>query len=154
MFNQGLNIKKDKKQAGFSLLEVLLMIGLAGLAGLLTIQTVFSFFQDQSLDEAGRGAFGALRRAREQAFFQKNDSPFGVKFLPSAYVLFEGSAYLTRNQLEDEVFTLSQNISLSGADEVVFSKGDGLTSEASLILSSGKKSITFSINSQGRIERQ
>jgi len=140
---------------GFTLLELLLVITAAVLVAAFTIPTGIRFFQIQLLDEATSDILGVVRRAQSQAVFQKNDSVFGVRFLPSSYVLFQGSSYALRVQSEDETFSLGGGITATGVDEVVFGKLTGLPNATSTItITSGSDMQTLDINSQGKIERQ
>lgn len=140
---------------GFTMLELLLVIAAAILIATFTIPVGIRFFQTQSLDEAASGILETLRRAQNQAAFQKNDSAFGVKFLSGSYVLFQGGSYAGRTQSEDENFTLSGSITTSGIDEVVFAKLTGIpNTTGALTITSGDDTQTLNINAQGKIEKQ
>ena len=136
------------------MIELLLVIGMALLVSALTIPVGVRFLQTQSLNEARSDILTALRRARTQAVFQKNDSAFGVEFLPSSFVVFQGSSYALRTQSEDEIFSLTSGTTVSGIGEIVFTKRTGLPSVIGTItISSGSDSYIISVNSQGNIER-
>ena len=140
---------------GFTLLELLLVIGAATLIAVFTIPVGIRFFQTQILDEATSGMLTNLRRAHSKAIFQKNDSAFGVKFLSGSYVLFQGGSYVLRTQSEDESFTLGGGISTSGIDEVIFAKLTGIpNTTGTLTITSGSDSQSLNINAQGKVERQ
>lgn len=139
---------------GFTLLELLIVIAAAILITALTIPVGVRFFQTQILDETTNGILETLRRAQNQAMFQKNDSAFGVKFLSDSYVLFQGSFY-DPEQDENETFTLSSGITTEGIDEVVFAKLTGIPNPSgTLTITSGNDSQALNINTQGKIERQ
>lgn len=136
------------------MLELLLVIAAAILIGALTVPVGIRFFQTQTLDETTAGILETLRRAQNQAMFQKNDSAFGVKFLSGSYVLFQGTSY-GEVPSEDESFSLPSGIAASGIDEVVFSKLTGTPNpRGTLIIASGYDSASININAQGKIERQ
>jgi len=140
---------------GFTLLELLLVIGAAILIAAFTIPVGVRFFQNQILDETTSSILGALRRAQNQAISQKNDSVFGVKFLSGSYVLFQGNSYGSRIQSEDESFSLPGGITTAGIEEVVFAKLTGIpNTTGTLTIISGNDSQTLNINAQGSIERQ
>ena len=147
--------RPSKSGAGFTILELLLVMAAAILIAAFTIPVGIRFFQTQSLDETTMSIFSTLRRAENQAIFQKNDSAFGVKFLSVSYVLFQGSSYSGRTQSEDESFILSGGITTSGIDEVVFAKLTGIPNiTGTLTITSGSDSQTININAQGKIEKQ
>jgi prepilin-type N-terminal cleavage/methylation domain-containing protein len=140
---------------GFTLLELLIVIAAGLLVAGLTVPVGIRFFQTQTLDEATSGILETLRRAESQAVFQKNDSSFGVKFLAGSYILFQGNSYTGRTQSEDETFSVSTVITISGVDEVVFAKLTGLPSTTgTLTITLGSDSKVLDINAQGKIERQ
>lgn len=143
------------KGGGFTLLELLLVIGVAIFIAAFTIPIGFRFFQTQTLDETTDNILGTLRRAQNQAIFQKNDSAFGVKFLPGSYVLFQGNSYAERNQSEDESFTLAGGITISGINEVVFAKLTGRpNTSGTLTIMFSDDSRRLNINAQGKVEKQ
>lgn len=140
---------------GFTLLELLLVVGAAILIGALTVPIGVHFFQSQTLDETASSILSTLRRAQNQAIYQKNDNSFGIKFLAGSYVLFQGDSYESRIQSEDESFSLPGGITTSGIDEVVFAKLTGIpNTTGTLTITLGNDSQTLDINAQGKIERQ
>ncbi len=137
------------------MLELLLVIGVAIFIAAFTLPAGVRFFQTQTLDETTSNILGTLRRARNQAVFQKNDSAFGVKFLSGSYILFQGNSYAERIQSEDESFTLSSGIAISGIDELIFTKLIGIpNTTGDLTITSGGDSQTLNINVQGKVEKQ
>lgn len=138
---------------GFTMLELLLVIGAAILIAAFTVPVGIRFFQTQSLDEATSGILETLRRAQNQAIFQKNDSAFGVKFLSGSYILFQGSLY-GEVPSEDESFALPSGVFTSGIGEIVFAKLTGLPNvTAILTIISNNDNQTITINSQGAVTR-
>ena len=110
---------------GFTLLELLLVISGIVIIAVFTMPIGINFYNAQSFDETASGILSNLRRAQNQAFFQKNDSDYGVKFLANSYVFFRGSSYALRATSDDEIFYLPSGISIAGDDEIVFKKFTG-----------------------------
>jgi len=151
-FKKSANVRNKR---GFTLTEVLIVIGIALFISGLTIPVGVRFFQVQTLDETAVSLMETLRRAHNHAVFQKNDSDFGVKILSDSYVLFQGDSYASRTQSEDENFILSTNIITSGIDEVVFAKSVGTPDViGALTVTLWSDSQTIDISAQGKIERQ
>lgn len=147
-------IQNSKFHAAFTLIELLLVVAIATLLVGVTLSFGVNFYRIQALDETSENILMALRRAREQAVAQKNDSSFGVRLLSGSYVLFQGSSYDNRVAAEDEVFPLSSLISLGGMTETVFAKHSGMPSATGvLIVSSGADIREIDVGSQGKIER-
>ncbi|MEK9183662.1 MAG: prepilin-type N-terminal cleavage/methylation domain-containing protein [Patescibacteria group bacterium] len=140
---------------GFTLLELMLVMALLAASVLLTAPLGIDFLQAQKLDETASEIISELRRAHSQSVFQKNDSAFGVKFLSSSYVLFQGNSYDNRIQNNDERFILPTFMVVNGINEVVFSKLTGrpsVTGVISVVLRNKNKNII--INEGGVVEKQ
>ena len=114
------------QRRGFTIFEVLLVIGIGTLLLALTLPIGFRFYQQQVADETGESVFSALRNAEYAARLGKHDNAFGVKFFPESYVLFEGSAYATRVIAQDQVFAIPLGATVvSSTNEVVFAEVSG-----------------------------
>ncbi len=142
-----------KLTAGFTLIEISLVIACTAILLAFTIPATLRFLESQNLTETANTLVSSLRQAHNQAVFQKNDSSFGIKFLTNSYVLFQGSSYASRTTSEDITIPLSSSITLSGMNEIVFTKRTGLpNTTGTILLQSGSKSLSIIINQQGVIE--
>ncbi|MFH1956385.1 MAG: prepilin-type N-terminal cleavage/methylation domain-containing protein [Patescibacteria group bacterium] len=140
---------------GFTLIELLIVIVVSIAVVGITIPAGLNFYNNQIFEETADNLLVILRKAHGQAVFQKNDSAFGVKFLSDSYVLFQGDSYAVRSAGEDEIFNFSSNISISGADEIIFSKLTGApNTTCTLTITSNGKSQSININQYGKIEIQ
>ncbi|MBP9821744.1 MAG: hypothetical protein KBC98_02590 [Candidatus Pacebacteria bacterium] len=138
---------------GFTLIEISLVMAFTTLILIFTVPATLRFIGSQNLSETASALVSSLRQAHNQAVFQKNDSSFGVKFLPTSYIVFQGSSYASRTTSQDITIPLSGDITLSGISEIVFTKRTGLPSTTGTILiQSSSKSLSVSINQQGIIE--
>ncbi|MCK5027430.1 MAG: hypothetical protein KAS07_03350 [Candidatus Pacebacteria bacterium] len=146
---------KTKKITGFSVIEMLIVIGVVMLIVGITAPVGFRYYQTQLLDESACLVFDTLRRAQQNALFQKKDSRFGVFFEENSFTLFEGNTFLTRDENEDEIFILSNNISLGGLQEVVFSRKYGTTTTGGeIVISMGERVKYVDINTKGRVDKR
>lgn len=138
---------------GFTLPELLIVIGITSLFALMLIPISLSSLQSQTIGDETLNMKSVLRRAAGQAEFQKNDSDHGISFLADSYVLFSGSTYSTRNTTLDEVFDLPSSLTVSGMNEVVFEKGTGIpTTSGTLTIDFQGKQKSISINEYGLVE--
>ena len=121
------------KNKAFSLIEVLLVIGIA--AGVFAFSAPFSlnFYRTQLLSEVQSDIVSALERARHYAMLQKNDSAYGVHIVNGSYTLFQGSDYENRVQIQDEVFPIAGAITFSSSTDIIFSKHAGLSNASGTI---------------------
>ena len=139
---------------GFSLVELLIVIGGTIIIVALTLPVGVNFYRSQIVAETRDDILLTIRKAQFQAGQQKNDSSFGVKFFPDSYVLFQGSSYGARITSEDENFSLANGVSVSGIDELVFAKTSGLPDTIGTInITFGSDTYKINVNSQGKIER-
>mgnify|MGYP001581681526 CR=1 FL=1 len=144
---------RDGITSGFSMMEVLLVVGAIIFIASLSFPVGLRFFQTQSLDETRSAIVANLRRAAIQAIFQKNDSDFGVRILPDTLILFQGPSYIARLTTEDEILPIQNNIVIAGINEIVFSKVTGIPSATgTIILAIGSEARTITINDEGIIE--
>jgi len=123
----------------FSLLEIMVVIGIA--LGLMVIAVpTFKYFREESELNNGTGEIiNTLRLAQSRTVTSEAASRYGVYFdnatQPHKYVLFKGSSYALRDVSADEINILPRSveisaISLGGGEEVVFERIDGETPQA------------------------
>lgn len=137
---------------GFTLVEILLVMGMLTFLATIIVPTTLDFYKSQQLDTHTRQIIQALRIAQLSAMSVEEDSSFGVYLTNDNYTLFRGSSYVTRETQYDEVFDLPQIVNISGLSEAVFSKLDGLPSATGqIILTNNIKTNTIDINEMGRV---
>jgi prepilin-type N-terminal cleavage/methylation domain-containing protein len=145
----------EQKLGGFTLLEILLVIGIVSILLVTTVPIGLDFFRNQQLGTQTQFLIQTLRRAQIKAMSVELDSSFGVYISNHNYTLFKGNSYLSRDNQYDEVFNLSEIINPSGVLEVVFSKFEAKPSATgNIILSSNSSTETININEMGRINLQ
>jgi type II secretory pathway pseudopilin PulG len=142
----------DSYLTGFTLLEILLAIGIISFLLVAIIPLGLDFYKNQELDTQTQFLIQTLRRAQLKAMSSELDSPFGIRINNQNYVLFKGNSYLTRDTPYDEIFDLPQIIKSSGLSEVVFSKFEGKSNATgNIILSIDNKSRIININYFGTV---
>lgn len=126
---------------GFSLTEILIVVAVVGLLLVFTLPMSIDFYRTQQLDTIAEEVVQALRGAQLKAMSMNNDSAWTVYFESGQY------------RLEDELFSLPSGILISGTNQVIFSKLDGLPSYVgNIAITNGQNTKTININSQGRIQ--
>ena len=137
----------------FTLLETLLIIAIIVFLAALIFPLSLDFYKDQQLQSATQGILQTLRRAQLKAMAVEQDSSFGVYVTNTNYTLFKGNSFATRESNFDEIFPMSSTISVQSLPkEIIFLKMEGMpTSNQTIILNSGSRSQTISINEVGRI---
>ncbi len=140
------------KSDGFTLLELLLVIGILALLIITSLPLVINFYKIRALGVHENGIVQTLRRAQLKAMSVEDDSSFGVYLTSEKYVLFKGNFYGIRDTAYDEIFDLPNNLSVIGPSEIVFSKLRGTPSDTgTIILTIDNRSETININEVGKI---
>ncbi len=123
------------------MLEVLIVIAIAAVVFAFAMPYGLRFYRGQLVEETRANITDALRRARQSAVLQKDDSNFGVNFASSTgnYVLYEGANYSTRVTALDEIYPLVSGLVLGGIGDVNFAKKTGSPS------ATGTISVTFDV---------
>jgi len=110
-------------QRGFTLIEMLLSVGLIAMLAGLSLPIYASFNSRDDLDLSTQELAGMLRRAETYACNVDGDNSWGVKVQSGSAVLFKGSSYATRDTTQDETDSIPATITIGGTvSEVVFSK--------------------------------
>lgn len=143
------------KTTGFSLIELLLIMGLLAVIGGIAAPSVISVRNSINLRTALNIITDALVTAQIKAQAGEGDSPWGVKIdVPgNRVIIFKGASYAGRDPQTDSVVVLGVTLSSAAPDEFVFAKLTGYSSvnAAVTITDSNGQSRQFSINSFGAI---
>jgi prepilin-type N-terminal cleavage/methylation domain-containing protein len=137
---------------GFTIIELMIVLGIFAiiLAIILPINVNRSLAQQVSSEQ--KIVISLLQRARTQAITNQNDSSHGLYITDGEYVLFAGDSYTTRDEDLDIVFSISEGIDVSGAEEMVFQRLIGTSASQSLTLIGATDSKIIHISENGLIE--
>jgi len=139
------------KMKGFTLLEILLVVGTLAILMALILPSGLDLYKRQQLDSHTQGIIQALRRAQLKAMSVESDSSFGVYLTNDNYTLFKGDSYVS-DDIYNEVFDLPQIITITGLSEVVFSKFEGEpNSTGDIILTSNNQRRIINVYKFGKI---
>jgi len=125
--NQRIKLKNNQGRKGFTLLELMLVIGLMVIFATLTIPYGMDFYRSRAVEEQTRTISNILSRAQSHAITGKEDSNWGVMFFheQGEYVFFKGVRYSERDTVYDQTFKSSGGVSTEGITEIVFEKNTG-----------------------------
>jgi prepilin-type N-terminal cleavage/methylation domain-containing protein len=170
---ESLNIfKLDKKSgAGFTLIEISVVMGLLAIIGSLLVFANFDVWRGYNFRGEADLLISVLQKARNQSINNiclgsgcTEGKSHGVYIQSDKYTIFQGSDWDHRDVAVDEDFEASNSVSSASStiNEVVFSQLSGDASfpqnpdltEGEIILNetNGFHSETISINNEGRID--
>ncbi len=152
-----------KCRKGFTLIELVITIGIIGVLATVSFISIFNYKQRQDLSSASQEIVAVIRNAQDRSLGQESGSRWGVYFEnPSSgtdfYELFQGSTYATGTIVSKSV--LPSNVQfdspVSGSTStIIFSPVTGLPDSSATIkislISSPTSSSTITININGKI---
>lgn len=152
-------------RAGFTSLELLLVIAFFGVIIAVTTFPLYSMQTRGALEDAVTGVVDVLRRAETQAMAGHFGDRWGVHFsdgegcaLPATtYHVYRGAAFASATDTYD-TFALPGGVTVTGVDvgggcDVSFSRFHGFTGQPGLITLTGVDAATRTvmINAYGRV---
>lgn len=121
-------------QKSFTLIEVLIIIGIIIILISLALVGLESFQKKSKLDISAEEIINILRLAQSKTLASEEGSQYGIYFnnvvSPNQYIVFKGTSYLNREPAFDKIYELSESveisqINLAGGKEVVFTRLEG-----------------------------
>jgi type II secretory pathway pseudopilin PulG len=142
-----------KHHRGYTLIEAILSIAFIGIVSSISMPLSQSFLERNDLRTALITFVQTMRRGETLARGGVGDSSWGVSATSGAITLFQGSDFATRNTELDEIYTISEKISVAGITEYTFAKITGYPSETGTTTFSSRidDEKTITTNAQGTI---
>lgn len=124
--------RRPSKLAGFTLLEILIVVSVMGMLASATMVTSMHSYKRSQVRSDVNLISSLLRHKRTLAITQScadtvclSIQNHGVFIHPHAVTLFEGNTYIARKIEEDELFPLGGLETVSASGEIVFEGGSG-----------------------------
>jgi prepilin-type N-terminal cleavage/methylation domain-containing protein len=144
------------REAGFSLIELLLCVAIIGLLTGMTLPLYQSYQNSNDVDLDTQSVAAMLRRAELYARTMNGDNSWGVKVQSGSATLFKGASYATRDTTVDETDALPSVITFSGTlSEVVFTKFTATPSATGTIIlthTANNDARTITLNAKGMVD--
>ena len=126
-------VKNIFSQKGFTLVELLAIVGVLVILAGLGIPAFRNFERRSELDRTAESIANVLRLAQSKTVASEESDQWGVYFSTSSnqYILFRGDDYSSRDPLYDEIKEFSQNIEIkeintnTGTSQIVFERLTG-----------------------------
>lgn len=146
------NSKIYKTLAGFTLIEVLIVLGLFGVLFGISLPISLDSYRSYILTSETKNLLSVVRRARSLAIANDHGISHGVSLESDRFILFQGSSFAGRDSAFDENYPRSPSVTITGFDEIVFSQISGLPNVTTTItLKNDLNEQTISINEYGTI---
>lgn len=142
------------KSKGFSITEVLLVVAILGILAGTSVEGYFYFKKNSELTLATQQIVNSIRKAKIKSEAMKEDDGWGVSVQNDKVIIFKGNNFSQRNQSFDEIKIISGMSTVSGINQVIFSKLTGLPelgSIGTLTLGNGTATKNIQINEEGLV---
>ena len=144
-------VSKDKTE-GFTLIEILVVMGVVGVFLALGAFVDIKSIGRQSLSAEEATLVSVLERARSRAMNNIFASRHGVHLEDDSYVIFREFPYDSDND-SNESIVRNENISFSGPDEVIFEQLSGNSENpGEIVLDDGENTQAVRIFGSGLID--
>lgn len=140
---------------GFTLIELLIVLAIGAMA--IGSLAIFGnqFVATQELERAAELTKNELKAAQADSISGTFDSTWGVAIFSNYIIRFRGENFAGRIQSFDLRTDFSNALSISGPNEIVFNRLDGVPdNSAEIIFTLNNKTKTISVNSQGLISNE
>lgn len=142
-----------KSGAGFTLVEILVVLGLLGLVASLGSAIGFDTLGRSAVREERDTLVSLLWSARTRALANMHESAQGVHIDSDEYVLFEGDSYNSSDP-DNQLMPRNPAVTISGGPDIIFAQLSGgvSTGIGTLTMTGPTGEATIEINGAGRIE--
>ena len=142
---------------GFTLIEVVIGIGLIGLIAGLGLFLGWDFYRGFAFLSEQKIVVSVLQKARNQAMNNINEKPHGVHFETGCYIIFENAYDGTGcNGSTNEVIAVSPTMSVKTPlpADIIFTQLSGDSTETDFVLTNGIREVIISVANNGQIDVQ
>ncbi len=142
-----------KKISGVTLVEMLIVFGIMAVLVGLTAAISNTSINNSEFDRVKDALRGELFAAQADTMAGTLDSTWGVTFGLNSITRYKGNNYEDRDTDFDLVNDFSNNVIISGADEVVFTRPYGIpVTSIELHITDGFRHATATVSHVGKIE--
>ncbi len=143
---------KYNTQAGFTLLELMLVVAMIGLIAMFGASLGSGFLWRTDLSQAQYSTVVHLRYAQVLAHAAQDDSDWGVHIENNRLILFKGNDFETRDEESDEENDLG-SVTVSDPIDVVYHKFSGIPylSSSEITLTTNEETAVIQVNQEGTL---
>ncbi len=153
MKSQGTSIQDSLPKAGFTLIEIVIVMAIVMFIGTIGVIVSANSYQRYLFHSDLDTAVALVSKARSSAMHSIGEMSHGVYFGdPDNFILFRGESYASRVISFDLPVERSKATTASGTSEVIFNPPSGESTNMVLTLSNGVQSFNITINDEGGID--
>lgn len=142
-----------RKQNGFTLLELMLVVTLTGLL-LMSTPFLSRMLLQIEVTTVANSLTSNLRRAQMFAMSGKQNANWGVYYTSGQLTVYKGNSYVSRDTVFDQDTSINTNVDITGITDLNFARPTGIPSATPTIsITGGNTSRTISINSEGVVSQ-
>lgn len=145
-----------RRQAGFTLMEILIAMGIMVILIGLTAPFTVNFYRRYQIITERSLLLSLLRQARTLSFSGAGSADHGVHIASTSYTytLFEGPSYAARDQSKDQTFAMASGVVFTGPSDIIFKYLSARTSSVSFTFDNGTLREKITVNREARIDWQ
>jgi prepilin-type N-terminal cleavage/methylation domain-containing protein len=141
-------------EKGFTLIELILVIGIITIVGFAAVPFYSRFFTQNAVANTTDQFAAELRKAQLYSMVGKQNGAWGVNYTTNLITLFQGNSFAARNTAFDEKFSVNSNITISGFTFVTFTHATGTPSATqSITILGNNDSRIITVNAQGVVNK-
>jgi len=137
------------------LIELLLVVGILGVLLGSALFLSLDIYKRHVLHTEQQILIGVLEKARSRAMNNISQSPHGVCFRDSHYILFQGDTCISNNPVNEYLPVHTHIAQMSDFDtrfpDIVFSQRYGTTSSVTIQMTDGVRPVNVTVNYEGTI---
>jgi type II secretory pathway pseudopilin PulG len=151
------NKKKRYTVRGYTMLEILVVIGLLFIISMFAISISIPQVRDSEISSTVNGIESEIFSAQQRAYSGRDGKSYGVRIVNGEYISFIGDSYAAAEATDS--FDIPGGVTVSsinlddGGDEIVFLSGElKPNTSGTITFSDDSNSYVVEINSQGLVD--
>ncbi|MDD4988825.1 MAG: prepilin-type N-terminal cleavage/methylation domain-containing protein [Candidatus Pacebacteria bacterium] len=147
---------KESFQKGFTLVEILVVVGLFGIILGLSLPVGVDFYRSYLFRSEKSMLVSVLQKARSEAMNNIDETTHGVHIDDKGYTIFRGE-FFNEGSISNEFIAKNPSIAVSTSTDIIFEQltGDPVPpfggGEATTTITDGIHTEVITINNEGRI---